>query len=382
MTDLADKSTGMKIDIVASFEHASGAPMAALRLASGLSERGHDVKATFIYKLEPIPRPDFPFTLLKDDSRLGLVATISALSWLRKSFRQRRSDAVITFLPLANAIGQVAAFAAGVPIRIVSPRVPVSTYGKVMQRVDSVLAGAGIYTLVIAPTDAVLRSCRHYPKRLQDTFTVVNNGLLGWKPSPLSRRDARNQFGIPEAAFVLAAVGRLAEQKNHAFLLRVIEQVSGALLVIAGGGELEQNLRSEIAARGLEERVRLLGSIKRSEIADLLAASDVFVQPSLFEGQSNALLEALAAGLPCLVSDQPEQRETLTRPDATIAGAILQLDPALWAERIKRLQSSPEAANSARKTAVDRAADFSFARMIDGFESALMTARNPRARPA
>jgi glycosyltransferase involved in cell wall biosynthesis len=251
-----------------------------------------------------------------------------------------------------------------------------------MRRVDSVLAGAGIYTLIIAPTDAVLRSCQHYPKRLQDTFTVVNNGLLGWKPSPLSRRDARSQFGIPESVFVLAAVGRLAEQKNHAFLLQVMERVSGALLVIAGGGELEQNLRNEIAARGLEEHVRLLGSIKRNEIADLLAAADVFVQPSLFEGQSNALLEALAAGLPCLVSDQPEQRETLTRPDATTAGAILPLDPALWAETIKRLQSSPEAASSARKTAADRAADFSFARMIDGFEGALMTAHNPRARPA
>ncbi|NWG23441.1 MAG: glycosyltransferase [Pseudorhodoplanes sp.] len=365
----------MNIEIIASFEHASGAPMAALRLAHGLSERGHKLNATFIYRLETIPRSDFPFTLLFEREKVGALDALAAVSTLRRAFRERHADAVISFLPLANVIGQVAAFAAGVPVRLVSPRVPVTTYSRGMQLADSLLARTGIYTCVVAPTGAVLRSCGHYPKRLRDTFSVVNNGLLDWTPSTLSRAEARRHFGIPPGAFALVSVGRLAEQKNHAFLLPVMERIGDAVLLIAGGGELESQLRGEIAARGLQERVRLLGSIERTEIAKLLAAGDIFVQPSLFEGQSNALLEALASGLPCFVSDQPEQRETLTRADGTIAGAVLPFDAAAWAQAANRLKSDPVAANLARDAARKRAADFSFATMIDGFERALAPGR-------
>lgn len=372
----------MNIEIVASFEHASGAPMAALRLARGLSERGHNLNATFIYKLETIPRSDFPFSLLIEREKAGPLDAIAAVSVLRRSFRQRRADAVVSFLPLANVIGQVAAFAAGVPVRIVSPRVPVTTYSKAMQVTDSLLARAGIYTSVVAPTAAVLESCRHYPTRLQDSFSIVNNGLLDWTPSALSRTEIRRHFGIPPDVLALVSVGRLAEQKNHAFLLPVMERIGDALLLIAGAGELESRLRGEIAARGLQDRVRLLGPMSRNEIADLLAAGDVFVQPSLFEGQSNALLEALASGLPCFVSDQPEQRETLTRADGTIAGAVLPLDAAVWAEALSGLKSDPAAANLAHDAARHRAADFSFDAMIDGFERALSPGQKSPFRAA
>jgi glycosyltransferase involved in cell wall biosynthesis len=87
---------------------------------------------------------------------------------------------------------------------------------------------------------------------------------------------------------------RLDPQKGHDVLLRAAAHVPEAVFVLAGEGPQRPALEAQAAKLGISERVRFLGF--RRDIPELLAASDVFALPSLYEGTSLALLEAMAAG--------------------------------------------------------------------------------------
>jgi glycosyltransferase involved in cell wall biosynthesis len=106
-------------------------------------------------------------------------------------------------------------------------------------------------------------------------------------------------------------VGRLASQKGHLDLLDAIGRLSDSCgnvhYVWAGEGEKETSLRAAIGAAGLDGRVHLLGF--RRDVAALLHAADLFVLPTRWEGCSRALLEAMSAGLPTVVSDASSNPE-------------------------------------------------------------------------
>ena len=121
----------------------------------------------------------------------------------------------------------------------------------------------------------------------------------------------RTQLGIGDADPVLVSVGRLIESKNHKLLVPVMQEVvkryPTAVLLLVGSGELLGELTALVERAGLTENMRLLGS--RDDISDLLAASDLFVFPSLTEGLGVAALEAAASGLPLVTFDLPSLRE-------------------------------------------------------------------------
>ncbi len=104
---------------------------------------------------------------------------------------------------------------------------------------------------------------------------------------------------------VVGHVGRFETQKNHTFLIDIFNEVnkinSNCILLLIGRGELEYQIINKVDQYGLKDKVRFLGV--RADISELLQAMDIFVMPSLFEGLPVTLLEAQAAGLPCLASD-------------------------------------------------------------------------------
>jgi glycosyltransferase involved in cell wall biosynthesis len=117
----------------------------------------------------------------------------------------------------------------------------------------------------------------------------------------------RHALGIPAGRKVIGHVGRCEPQKNQAFLLDILRQAlrhrSDLHLLLIGEGALEQTLREYIAAKDLAGNVTWLRN--RSDIPALMvSAMDVFALPSLHEGLPLALLEAQAAGLPCLYSSE------------------------------------------------------------------------------
>lgn len=122
--------------------------------------------------------------------------------------------------------------------------------------------------------------------------------------NPQVREEVRRELGV-EGKFVLGMVGRLSEEKNFPFALALMAELSknnpDCILVIAGNGDEEQNLKNKIRELGIEDRVQMLG--RRSDVERLYQAYDVFLLPSFHEGFPVSAVEAMSAGLPVLLSD-------------------------------------------------------------------------------
>lgn len=142
-------------------------------------------------------------------------------------------------------------------------------------------------------------------------FAVLPNGidLARYRCDERRHRAARERYGfgpscLDGGAPVLGHVGRLAPEKNHAFLFDAFEallrEMPEARLVLVGRGPLEDELRAQAAQRGIAGRVTFAGV--RDDVPDLLAAFDAFALPSTREGLSMAAVEAQAAGLPTVLS--------------------------------------------------------------------------------
>lgn len=365
-------SKGLGVKIIVSFADFGGAQIAALRLAGGLREAGHDPNVLFLYAKDRIDRPEHDYNVLVPTTRPGATGYLGIAWSLFRRLRRERPAQVLTFLPLAHVFGQTAALLAGTRRRIVSHRTPLNTISATMRVLDAAAAWAGIYTGVVAVSESVRASCRHYPRWLKRRTVVVHNGLRDWRSSPLTREEARQRFAVPDGVLALVAVGRLAEQKNYTLMLRIVERIENVLLLVAGEGPLRGELEAAIASAGIGDKVRLLGAVARDDVPDLLRAADLFIQTSTYEGQSNSVLEALQSSLPVVAHDIPEQRETIAEDDGSAAGALVPLnDIDAWVAAIEALRTDEAAARSARELAAQRAQVFRYETMIAGFERAL-----------
>jgi glycosyltransferase involved in cell wall biosynthesis len=142
---------------------------------------------------------------------------------------------------------------------------------------------------------------------------VVENGIdveaFGKTPDPR----LRDELGIAPGDATLATIARLTMQKGHEFLIAampsILERRPDARLLLLGEGELRETLETQARSLGVSGRVSFLGV--RSDIPDVLALTDVFVLPSLWEGTSLALLEAMAAGKPIVATDIDGNRPLL-----------------------------------------------------------------------
>ena len=110
----------------------------------------------------------------------------------------------------------------------------------------------------------------------------------------------REQLGGSETRPLVLTPARLNAQKGHDALLEAVAEVPGALFLLAGDGPERERLEGRATELGVAERVRFLG--RREDVPQLLGACDVFCLPSLYEGSSLAVLEAMAAGIPIVSS--------------------------------------------------------------------------------
>lgn len=121
-----------------------------------------------------------------------------------------------------------------------------------------------------------------------------------FKPDAAVREKKRAELGLKETDSMILSVGELSKRKNHEVVIRALHELddSDVKYFICGMGGLEGYLKKIIKELGLENQVELLGY--RTDISGLLQAADIFVFPSLQEGLSVALMEAMASGLPCI----------------------------------------------------------------------------------
>jgi glycosyltransferase involved in cell wall biosynthesis len=156
------------------------------------------------------------------------------------------------------------------------------------------------------------------------------------------RTGVRTGLELPADAIVIGHVGRFVAQKNHAFLVDVAAEAmkldDRVRLLLVGDGPLRGELKRQAIALGIAERVLFAG--ERDDVPRLMgAAMDLFVFPSVHEGLGLALIEAQAAGLPCLIADR------VPREADVIGGLISRLPieqaPSEWAKRIMEISAAP-----------------------------------------
>ena len=175
-----------------------------------------------------------------------------------------------------------------------------------------------------------------------DDFRILNNAIDAerYVYDEKTRQRSRAQLGIPSDALVIGHVGRFFSQKNHQFLLKVFAEVAKtnaeAILLLVGDGELRPTIENQAEKSGISDRVRFLGV--RPDVPDLLQAMDVFLFPSLFEGLPVSLIEAQAAGLPCLISDRVPIECKKTEDVCRLS---LDADIAQWADTLLDIARRP-----------------------------------------
>jgi glycosyltransferase involved in cell wall biosynthesis len=190
---------------------------------------------------------------------------------------------------------------------------------------------------------------------------VIHNGIpcrdLAGPPDPALRTALSRAPARP----IVLTVARLDQQKGHAVLFEAIRQLPDAMFVLAGDGPEKAVLEAKARALGIDDRVVLLGH--RSDIRDLLAACDLFVLPSHYEGLPLAVLEAMAAGRAVVATAVGGVPEAVLNG---VTGVLVRpRDPSALAKAIHMLLADPLLAHrmgAAARSRVER--EFSSAAMV------------------
>lgn len=182
----------------------------------------------------------------------------------------------------------------------------------------------------------------------------------------------RRELGIPADAFVVGCVARLARQKRFDRLLRALVRIPEPVhCIIAGEGEELEPTRALAAELGLAHRVHFPGF--RRDVGDVLDALDLFVVSSDREGLANAMLEAMASGLPVVSTDVSGAREALDAADGEpAAGIVTAFDDGALADAIQRMMRDPAERSAMGDAARARAERrFGVERFLDDWERLL-----------
>jgi glycosyltransferase involved in cell wall biosynthesis len=170
---------------------------------------------------------------------------------------------------------------------------------------------------------------RQHPAKLEHCFYIPNGIPSVSKPD---REFIRRELNLPLASPLIVCVSNFNPQKNQWRAVQawpyVLTRYPAARLVFIGDGVRLEACRLEARRLGLGKQVLFMG--RQTDVYNYLAAADVFLFPSETEGLSNALIEAMASGLPCVVSDIPGNRQLITPEqdgllfDATDSEALAQ----------------------------------------------------------
>ena len=180
-------------------------------------------------------------------------------------------------------------------------------------------------------------------------FQVLHNAVdtALYRADAAQRAQVRSELSIAQESRVIGHVGRFATPKNHAFILQIFAAIyknnPQATLLLVGDGELRSQIEKQADALGLRDRIIMTGV--RTDVHRLLQAMDVFLFPSIYEGLPVSIVEAQAAGLPCLISDKVPIQCKLT----DLVWQLSLSDSAdFWAQKVLEVASIPRTDTSAQ----------------------------------
>lgn len=233
---------------------------------------------------------------------------------LSLKLRQKRPDAVQTWMYHADLLGGIAARLAGIPVCWGIHHSNLSPEHN--KRTTLLVAKACSWLSLIIPSKIISCSHRsvdvHLGLGYADKFQVIPNGLniSDYKPlTPDLRNNIRKSLNISFDCKIIGHIGRAEPLKDHSTLFatfaKIAEICPEAVLLLAGSGlhagdEYYENILSVSPAKKFRDRIIALG--QRNDIASLMAVMDVFILSSIGEAFPNVLVEAMACGTPCIAT--------------------------------------------------------------------------------
>jgi len=230
---------------------------------------------------------------------------------------------------------------------------------------------------------------RSLPLGARSAPEVIPYGVASevFRPDPAGGGDLRRKLGLPPNAFVLFAAGRLVHKKGFEYLLEAAGELCrrgrAVALVIAGKGDLEQELRTRAEALGISPHLTLAGNVDRKSLPLYFAMADAVVVPSVrdaagnVDGLPNVLLEAMASAKAIVATD------VAGIPEALRAGRdgliVAEKDPAGIADAVEQLMRSDELRGRLGRAARTRVEeDLSWKNAGEKFESVLRSVAEAR----
>lgn len=290
----------------------------------------------------------------------------TALWRLTRKLKELQPDIVHTWLFAGNSYGRIAARRANVPVIIAGER-SVDPWKQWWNfAVDRYL---------LKTTDTIVTNTRavadfYAPHGIAaERFTVIANAVVPPQVTPLSRAQVFERLKLPPRAALVGAVGRLWKQKGYRELVWSAELLRVALkdvcvVIIGDGPEREQLLhyRDQV---GADEAARFVG--QREDALELMTGFDLLWNGSLYEGQSNTILEAMTCGVPVVATDIPGTRDLV---EHEVTGMLYPLGDVGRLTRItNQLLREPERMAAMGAAAKQRIADhFSLSKMISQHE--------------
>lgn len=247
--------------------------------------------------------------------------------WLRRAIRRLNPSLIHTTLFRADLVARMAALGTGVPVltslvntqyepqRLRESAIP-GWKLRMAQEIERWGGRVGTDHFHVN-SEAVRAFAIEHLSISPSTITVVPRGRdpeLYQPPSEHGRSTVRARLGVQPGEPLLLTVGRQEPQKGQRYLIDAFVQVlatepDAKLALVGGPGAASDALNTRIEELGLSERIMLLG--RRDDVPDLLAAADLFVLPSLWEGLPNVVIEAMATGLPVVATDIGPVREAV-----------------------------------------------------------------------
>lgn len=281
------------------------------------------------------------------------LAAASSLVHLQRLASRVKPDLLHAHWLLPNApLAAIVSKRTGIPLAI-----SLHGSGAFMAERHRVLAPAARFALKQA--SAVTACSRDLASRVEalgasaESTFVIPYGVevAAFQPASENQRSkARASLGAGPETFLILAVGRLVAKKGFEFLIRAMPNLlrdhESPLLIIAGAGDLGQELRELARSLDVSERVHFMGDIDRQRILELYQAADVLAVPSIHDaagnvdGLPNVVLEGLASGLPLVASSIAGIPDVIRHEENGLL--IPEQDPEALATALRRLASQPD----------------------------------------
>jgi glycosyltransferase involved in cell wall biosynthesis len=315
-----------------------------LPLMRVMRERGHEVIGVCADGplLDRARAEGFRIEALPLERSLSLAAHWRAFRALLRLFRRERPDLVHAHMPISGFLARVAAWWAGVPLIAYTGHgfwfnfpgsLPRSAVGFAMEWLAARVTGT-----FLTVSEAEARDARRL--HIHRGAVAIGNGRdpARFRPDPAARRRVRAALGVADEQAVVLVVSRLVWHKGYPELAAAVQVVANATLWVAGerlASDRGPDMAALLSGAGLGERLKLLGY--REDVPELMAAADIFVLPSRFEGLPMSVIEAMLTGLPVVAADVRGPAEQVA-PEVT--GLLVPPgDAPALAEALRRLVS-------------------------------------------